>query len=345
MNDGSDSGEASSLARAHDGMGSWGVLTAMVVIGSSTATAAKFAVAELPVSLLPIVRFGGAGLVLLPLVLGRGVLVPLLRKDWRWVLAGALLCVPINQGFFLNGTRLAPTTHVGFIYATCPIVVLALAVLMRQERLERGRVIGIVVTVAGAALIAFGSLRQPGGAGSQTLRGDLLLVGAVVSWGGYLAVNKRLLGKHPALAVLAATFLIGALLCIPAALLTIRDWPEVMAAARPRAWWGLVYLTLVASLMGLALQNVALRRFDASHVAAVGNLSPVLTVLWGIWLLKEDPSPLLVVGGLLTLGGVIWTSRGRPVSIAPVVGSPSPRPPGGACARAQFCAPGESAGI
>jgi drug/metabolite transporter (DMT)-like permease len=328
----------------HEGAGSWAVLTAMVVIGSSTATAAKFAVTDLPVSLLPIVRFGGAGLALLPIVLGRGVLWPLLRRDWHWLFLGAALCVPVNQGFFLNGTRLAPTTHVGFIYATCPIVVLALAVLMGQERLERGRLFGIAVTVAGAVVIALGNLRPANGAGSRTLLGDLLLVGAVVSWGGYLAVNKRLLGKHPALAVLAATFLMGALMCVPVALLQIGDWPGRLAGARPQSWWGLVYLTLVASLLGLAFQNIALRRFDASHVATIGNLSPVLTVLWGIWLLNEDLSPMLVLGGLLTLVGVIWTSRAGTEARARTIVAPSRSPAGGACARVRYCAPTETSG-
>jgi drug/metabolite transporter (DMT)-like permease len=49
-------------------------------------------------------------------------------------LTGAF-CVPINQAFFLNGARLAPTTHVGLIYALCPMVVLLLAWASGQERL------------------------------------------------------------------------------------------------------------------------------------------------------------------------------------------------------------------
>ena len=78
----------------------------MVVIGSSTATAAKFAVRDLPAAYLPLVRFGVAGLCLLP-VAWRGR-----RRSCGWsgatgcrLLATAALCVPINQAFFLNGTR------------------------------------------------------------------------------------------------------------------------------------------------------------------------------------------------------------------------------------------------
>jgi drug/metabolite transporter (DMT)-like permease len=293
----------------------------MVLIGSSTATAAKFAVADLPVALLPIVRFGGAGLALLPLVWGRGALRRLVREDAPALLAAALLCVPINQAFFLNGTRLAPTTHVGLIYATCPLIVLALAVLAGQERLASSRLAGIALSVAGALVIALGAFAQPSGArgGASVLAGDLLLVGAVASWGAYLTINKRLVRRHAAVPVLVATFLLGALLSVPLAGLSLHEWPARLATARPAAWWGLGYLTLIVSVLGLACQNVALRRLDASHVATVGNLAPALTVLWGVWLLGEGVSPSLIAGGALTLAGVAWVSRaGAPGGARPV---------------------------
>ncbi len=250
----------------------WWILAWMVLIGSSTATAAKFAVRELPVPLLPLVRFGGAGLALLPLVWGRGSLRKLIREDAGPLIAAALFCVPINQYFFLNASRLAPTTHVGMIYATCPLVVLVLAVGMRHERLAHARVVGIVASVVGAGVIALGTLTQRTGTYPAVLQGDLLLVGAVVSWGAYLAINKRLIVRHSALPVLAATFLLGAAFSIPLALPSLPQWRPQLQQASAAAWGSLAYLTLVASLLGLACQNLALRRFDASHVANVGNL-------------------------------------------------------------------------
>ncbi len=44
----------------------------MVVIGSTTAAAARYAVRDLPVALVPVLRFGLAGLCLLPVVWGPG---------------------------------------------------------------------------------------------------------------------------------------------------------------------------------------------------------------------------------------------------------------------------------
>src|SRR3954467_13333902 len=89
----------------------WVYLALMILIGSSTATAAKLALNDLPWTLLPLVRFGVAGLLLGPIV--AGPLRRMLPEDGVRLIAAATLCVPVNQTFFLNGTRLSPTSHVG----------------------------------------------------------------------------------------------------------------------------------------------------------------------------------------------------------------------------------------
>jgi drug/metabolite transporter (DMT)-like permease len=280
----------------------------MVLIGSSTATAAKYVVRELPVGLLPVVRFGGAGLCLLPIVWREGALSRLIRADGLRLLVGAALCVPINQAFFLNATRLAPTSHVALFYAAVPLVVLLLAAALGQERLDLGRLGGVLATVSGVLVIGLGNLWHGGPAGRDAVSGDLLLVGAVLSWGAYMTVNKPLVARHGALPVLTSTFLLGSLLDLPIALAMLPSWTSLHAAS-PAAWWGLVYLILVATVLGLAFQNLALRRLDASQVASVGNASPILTVLWGVWLFHEAITPALALGGAMTLGGIVWTSR------------------------------------
>src|SRR5262249_18044598 len=92
----------------------------MIGLGSTTAAAAKIVVREFPVAWLPVVRFSVAGLCLLPVVRDPGILGRVLRRDGLLVAMAAALCVPVNQGFFLNAARLGPTAHVGLFYATCP---------------------------------------------------------------------------------------------------------------------------------------------------------------------------------------------------------------------------------
>ena len=185
-------------------------LAMMVLTTSTTATAAKFAVRELPTGLVPLVRFGTAGLVLLPLVWRSEAFRRLLRLDWRRLLVAAVLCVPINQLFFLNGTKLAPTTHVALIYAAVPLVVLALATAIGQERLTPGRLFSVVASVAGVAVIALGNLGDVSNESRDAMLGDLLEVFAVIAWGGYMIASKPLVARYGSLPTLAGTFLLGA---------------------------------------------------------------------------------------------------------------------------------------
>ncbi len=289
----------------------------MVVLGSTTAAAAKIAVAELPVTFVPVVRFGMAGLCLLPWVLGRGVLLRMLREDPWLLLVTAALCVPINQGFFLSAAQLGPTSHVGIFYATCPLVVLLFAWAMRMERPDRGRVLGVVASVAGIVVIGIGNYWNSGSAASAQVRAvvlaDLLLVGAVLSWGGYIAVSKPLVQRHGALPALAATFLVGCLLSLPVA---IWAWPGVAAfgTVSSSAWLALAILGFFITPLGWAFQNLSLRKFDASQVATFSNGSPFLTVIWGMWLFGELVTPALALGGALTLGGIYWANRSTRVT-------------------------------
>lgn len=287
----------------------------MVLLGSFTAAAAKVAVRDLPVSIVPIVRFGVAGLCLIPLVWGKGTLKRLVREDGWLLIFAAALFVPINQSFFLNASRFAPTTHVAIFYAAVPLVVLMLACVLGHERFHRARLWGMLASMAGVAAIALGNLwgtAAPLAKGapptSSILWGDLLLVGAVASWGGYLTLSKPLVARHGAVPVLVGTFLIGTLLDVPVALATHSGWSG-MAGVSSASWIALALLALVITPLGQVFQNVSLRRLDASEVATFSNGSPVLTVVWGVWLFDEAITVALTVGGLLTVLGIFWSSR------------------------------------
>jgi drug/metabolite transporter (DMT)-like permease len=236
----------------------------------------------------------------------------LIREDgWRLVLTAAV-CVPINQGFFLNATRLCPTSHVGLFYATCPLVVLLIAWAMGLERPDRARILGVLASISGIVVIGAGNLWESGGSTAaetkDVLVGDLLLIGAVVSWGCYIALSKPLIVRHGALPVLAGTFLAGCLLAAPVALLFSPGLPP-LGQVSTSAWLGLAFLGLFVTPFGWAYQNMALRRFDATQVATFSNAAPILTVMWGMWLFGEPLKATLVAGGALTMAGIYWICR------------------------------------
>ncbi len=291
-------------------------LVLMVVLGSTTAAAARLAVRELPIALLPVVRFGVAGLCILPMIRGRGSMAKLLREDWAGLLVAAVMCVPVNQGFFLTAARLGPTSHVGIFYATAPLVVLLGAWALRTEQPDLGRLWGVLASVAGIIVVGVGNLWGGGGiapgAARAVMAADALLVGAVISWAIYVLLSKPLVVRHGALPVLAGTFLLGSLLNLPIAIFSLWAWPAIaLGQVSTTAWLALAFLALFVTPLGQACQNLALSRLDASQVATFSNASPLLTVVWGIWLFGEVLTPALMIGGILTFCGISWTGRPR----------------------------------
>lgn len=292
-------------------------LAIMIVLGSTTSPLAQVAVRQLPIGMVPLLRFGIAGLCLVPFVGGFAAVRELIRRDWKRLMMVAACCVPINQFFFLTAAKLGTNAHVGLFYATVPLIVWVLAWAIGQEALDLGRLGGILISIAGVLVIGLGNVLGADAARTAAetravMLADLLLVFAVLSWGAYVTLSRPLIMRHGALPTLAGTFLVGCLMQVPVAALTIPSWGAQLRAATPRAWISLAVLAGVMTPINLALQNLALRRLDASAVATFSNVAPVLTVVWGVWLFDEALTPALVVGGALTLLGVFWTSRPAP---------------------------------
>ena len=176
-------------------------LALMVLFGSTTSPFAMVAVRELPVGILPLLRFSFAGLCLIPFLSDRSALSHSCEDTRRLVLVAAF-CVPINQSFFLNATRFGPNSHVGLFYAVCPLVVWGLAWMLGHENLDLRRLWGVLASIAGVAVIGLGNLWQgSGGSPAEShsiMVADLLLVGAVLSWGAYLTLSKPLVARHGA---------------------------------------------------------------------------------------------------------------------------------------------------
>ena len=172
----------------------------MVLLGSTTSPFAMVAVASCPSASCLSSVSASPGLCLLPFLSDRGALWRLLREDLPRLALVAAFCVPINQNFFLNSVRFGPNSHVGLFYAVCPLIVWVLAWVLGHEALDLRRLWGVLASIAGVAVIGLGNIWGGSAASPAEARSimlaDLLLVGAVLSWGAYLTLSKPLIIRH-----------------------------------------------------------------------------------------------------------------------------------------------------
>ena len=196
---------------------------------------------------------------------------------------------------------------------------LALATAIGQERASSGRLLSVLASVAGVVVIALGNLGDRSPEGATHCSATSSRSSPLISWGAYLTVGKPLVARYGSLPTLAGTFLVGARARrarSPAA--TAGGWA---AAGRvsPGAWRATGYLVLRAVGRRTALSEPGgIRRLDASHVATFGNISTLLTMLWGHSPLRRATPrrPWRLGGGLIMLGLLGSEPAGRPVGIA-----------------------------
>lgn len=225
-----------------------------------------------------------------------------LRGERSLIILG-ILAIPTNQVLFLVGISISTPTHAALLYSLTPGVVLIMSLMLRTERLDPLRTVGLAVALAGAFwVLADRGLNLTEG----PLRGDLLIFGAVACWSLFSVLAKPLATRHGALPVTAWSFIWGTLLFLPAGLWHVRvlDISTVPLAA----WGGILYLAVPTSVVAYLLWNWALKWIDATQVAIFTNLQPPLTAVFSALIFKEDMTTGLILGGLLTLAGVTMTN-------------------------------------
>jgi drug/metabolite transporter (DMT)-like permease len=288
---------------------------ALLVLGVAavSTSAPLIRLADAPPLAVAFYRNAFATLALLPVVLlgRRRELRGLATGDrWALLLAGSLLAV--HFAAWIPSVELT-TVAASTVLVTSQAVWAALGGrVLFGERIAGAAVAGIVLALAGAALISgFDVAVSP-----EAFAGDVLaLVGAVTA-AGYLLTGRRLRQRLSLPTYAVSVYGVCSVLLLVAMLVTGTPF----FGYEPRVWLLFVLMAAGPQLLGHTVFNYLLREVDATVVAVAIMGEPIGASLLALALFGEVPSPSAVVGGLMILAGiyvaVVSQSRGR--QVAPV---------------------------
>ncbi len=249
------------------------------------------------------IRFGVAGLILLPYLLKKGLAVD--RLGWAGLaailLGGGAPMVLVSYG----GLLFAPAAHAASLFtALIPLYVAILAAVVLGEAFTVAKRIGIVLIVAGVLGIVWGA-----GAtiGSQQNVGHAMFIGAGMLWACFIVAMRkaRLAGLHA-----AAIAAVGSLIAYVPAHLIIFGTSLFDAPWRDLALQAFVHGVLVAVISFVCIGR-AVSILGASSGSAFAALAPAITAILAIPILGEWPATSDWIAMLLISGGVYIASGGR----------------------------------
>ena len=198
------------------------------------------------------------------------------------------------------GQRTVGAGATSLIIATEGILVPLLAIGFLGERLTRWAWLATAVCVAGVYLIVVGESESLGFSLDA-----LWICGACVATSAYFVFQKPYLRRYRAVDFIAFAVWSGTAFL----LVFLPGLGEAVVGAPWEATMAVVYLGIFPSALAYATWTFALSQLPASLAGnALYGIPPLAIVIAFVWL-GELPAPLTLVGGVLTLGGVVLFNR------------------------------------
>jgi drug/metabolite transporter (DMT)-like permease len=283
-----------------------GRLVAVPAIWGGTFVAGKIVVASLTPLMGSFARYVVACVALLAAAFVlEGGLPRLNARQWLGTfLLGALGVFAYNL-FFMGALEKLPAGRAALIIALNPAVTLLLSAILLGERLGPRRWLGVVIALTGVAIVVSrGELADLAG---RVGVGEGLMFAAVVSWALYTIGGRRVMGGLTPLAATNYAALWGTLL------LGVWAAPQLDGLTRQQFDWRVVVSLLYLGVLGTALAFVwyytSVKKLGASVTSVFNNLVPVFGVAIGVVLLGEPLLVSMLVGGAVTIVGVLMVSR------------------------------------
>jgi len=280
----------------------------VVVCWASNIIAGKEGLTGFAVLALAQLRVLGAAIIFAILFLASGRMrrLQLSPRKWPILVAMAASGIALNQLTFIGGMARTTVAHTGLITALGPVMVLAIAVVIRQEVLTAWKFAGMMIAFAGVGILTADKSGQ--GSGGHW-KGDLIMLVSTLLFAIYIILMKEVASQFDALTLNTLTFVLGALMMLPvcAHAVLVTNW----AALSLEPWWGLAFLVVLGTLIPYLLFAYVLTELPASRAAAFNYLQPVIASGLGIWLLSERLTSKVLIGGGLILTGVYLTERER----------------------------------
>jgi drug/metabolite transporter (DMT)-like permease len=281
----------------------WLLFSAMCVLWGMPYLLIKIAVEELTPAQLVLLRTGLAAVLLLPYVLWKGQVGPVLRH-WKPVLAFAVLELAVPWWLLASAEIRLSSSLTGLLVAAVPLVSAFVArAAGHGERLSQVRLLGLALGFAGVgALVGF-----------DVRGGDLVSVGqvalVVVCYATAPLIVSRWLADVSATGITAVSLTATAVLYVPfgAPGLEVPSGRVVVAV---------LVLTLACTVAALLAFFALIAEAGPQRALVITFVNPAVALLLGIWLLSEPLTLGALVGFPLIVAGCALATR---ATVAPAV--------------------------
>lgn len=233
-----------------------------------------------------------------------------LKEEAMFLLAG----IAGGSLYFLTentAVKISQVSNVSLILATAPILTALLAhFFTKGEKLSKNLFLGFIVAISGVFLVIFN--------GNLMLKlnplGDILALGAAISWSVYSITTKKFGSKYNHLYLTRKIFFYALLTMIPF-LFTSEFNFDVNKILTFKSLSNLLFLGIVASSLCYVVWNFTVDKLGVIKTNNYIYLIPAITLIFSILILDEKITLYSSLGAILIFLGVYISEHGLKINI------------------------------
>ncbi|CAM4174957.1 DMT family transporter [Nocardiopsis rhodophaea] len=224
------------------------------------------------------------------------------RDQWPGILVVAVGCV---AGFPLLSTlamTTSTTSNAAVVIGALPIATAAIGATRSRTRLSR--TFWAAALVGAAAVTGFTVLRS----GGTPDAGDLYLLGGLVLCAAGYAEGGRLAARMPGWHVIAWALVVSLPVMLPAMVVALAVEPVHLTVP---SLAGVGYLAVITQFAGFVAWYRGMALVGVAKASQLQLAQPLLTLLWAVLLVGEEPSIAAPLTAMVVLGCIVVTQRAR----------------------------------
>lgn len=224
--------------------------------------------------------------------------------DLKLIAVSGLLGIVLYFLFENNGMKYTTASNASIIVAAVPVLTLISEIAFFKMKLNLRILACIITSIGGVYLVISNNGKLD--FSSSTLKGNLLIIGAMVCWVGYTIINKKLnYSKYNPLVIVFYQTVSAAILFLPFVIQDKNHWQSIPLSAVAN----LLYLGVLCSALAYIMFNYSSQKLGPTISSTFLNLTPVVSVTAGFFLLGEVLSVTQLAGMILIIGSLFVISK------------------------------------
>jgi drug/metabolite transporter (DMT)-like permease len=224
-------------------------------------------------------------------------------RDWMQLAWLGLVGHSLYQYLFVGGLARTSVANGSLLVSATPVVITVLSTIRGEERIGALHWAGTLLSLLGIYIVVGRGAHVT----AASLRGDLMLMAAVVCWALYTIGARPLMARHSPVGVTALSMMLGTFLYLPLAApsLAAVPWHTVSMVT----WAKLVYSSLFAICVAYTIWYAAVREIGSARTSIYSNLLPIVAMITAWAWLHEPVGMTKILGAACVLAGVALTRR------------------------------------